>query len=83
MEGERDAVQKISDKNLKRVDVWKASSVSARAERRVAMGKLKSTEEERDVIASKLEENMLMKSMEVASATSEAKASNVNRHPLF
>ncbi len=83
MEGERDAVQKISDKNLKRVDVWKASAVSARTERRVVMGKLKSTEEERDVIASKLEEDMLMKSVEVASATSEAKASNVNHYPLF
>ena len=29
MEGERDEVQKISDKNLKRVDVWKATAVSA------------------------------------------------------
>lgn len=29
LEGERDAVQKISDKNLKRVDVWKATAVSA------------------------------------------------------
>ena len=52
-------------------------------ERRVAMGQLKSTEEERDVIASKLEHEMLMKSVEVASATSEAKVSNVNCHTLF
>ena len=47
------------------------------------MGQLKLTEEERIVIALELEEEMLMKSVEVASATSEAKASNVNRHPLF
>lgn len=58
MEGERDVVQKISHKNLKRVDVWKATAVSVCAEIRVVMGQLKSTEEERDVITSKLEEEM-------------------------
>ena len=47
------------------------------------MGQLKLTEEERNVITSKMEEEMLMKSVEVTSATSEAKASNVNHYPLF
>ena len=83
MEGKMDALQKISNKNLKRVGVWKALAGSAHVERKVAMGQLKLTEEERVFITSKLEEEMFMKSVEVASATSEAKASNVNCHPLF
>jgi hypothetical protein len=76
MEGERDAVQKICDKNLKGGDNWKASAELAHVDRRVVIGQLKSTVEERDAIASELEEEMLMKSMQVALATSEAKASN-------
>ena len=45
------------------------------AERRVAIGQLKQTEEERDVIASELQEEMLMKSVDGALAISEAKTS--------
>ncbi len=49
MEGERDAVQKICDKNLKSGDDLEASAESAHVEWRVAIAQIKSTEEEREM----------------------------------
>ena len=76
MEGERDELQKQADKNKKRGDNWKATAEAVRTDKKIAVGALKSAEEERDALACKLEEEVTTKLVEITLATSETKVRN-------